>query len=61
MESCNVCSTMILRVKCVVRNETNGVEQRVLVSCNSERRRIEEFAEYVLNEYCNVRVWGYHG
>lgn len=52
---------MILRVKCVVRNETNGVEQRVLVSCNSERQRIEEFAEYVLNEYCNVRVWGYNG
>lgn len=57
LEGCNVCLTMMQRVKCVVRNGVNGFEQRILVSCSLERKRIEEFVDYVLCEYCNVQVW----
>ena len=47
---------MMQRVKCVVRNEMSGLEQRILVSINFERKRMEEFVDYVLHEYCNVQV-----
>lgn len=35
----------------------SGLEQRILVSINFERKRMEEFVDYVLREYCNVQVW----
>lgn len=56
MDGYIVCSTLMQRVKCVVRNEENGIEQRILVPCSFERKRIEDFVDYVLNEYCNIQV-----